>query len=163
MGIPEISSKKILDNLSEEEKFGLAMAKKGLGGKHNMTDEEWDRFISVPSNLKLVLHTPDMMKYRIVAECVESKFCTAGIKVGQKFIFSTVPNMFLPDESDAPPCIKALAPLGEHMHGIWERMFEELDPNEGMTYYVGCLDPGPEYAGMGHVVFRLYVEKKEEE
>ena len=162
MAIPEVSSKKLLDNLSEGEKFGLAMGKKTLGGKHGMTDEEWDKFISIPSNLKLVLKTPEMMKYRIVAECTESRFCGAGIQVGQKFVFQTVPNVFLPEESDAPPCVKALGPLADHMHGIWERMFEGLYPKEGMSQYVACLDMGLEYGGIGHCVFKLYCEKIEE-
>ena len=163
MAIPEVSSKKLLETLTDEQKAGLAQAKQGFMKKHGMSEEEWNKFISIPSNLKLMLAHDVMVKYRIVAECVESKYCGAGIKVGQRFVFQTVPNMFLPEESSAPCCIKALGPLAEHMHGLWERMFEGLDPNEGMTQYVQCMDMGLAYDGIGHVVFRLFCEEIEPE
>ena len=146
-------------NLTEEQKIGLGFAKQFFQKKHGLSDEEWEKFISTPSNLRLMLSHDVMSKYRIVAECVESQYCGAGIKVGQKFKFQTVPNLFLPEESDAPPCIKALGPLAELMHGLWERMFEGLDPNEGMGQYAGCLDLGLNYGGIGHVVFKIYCEE----
>jgi len=161
MSIPQVSSKALYESLPEEAKIGLGFAKKGFMAGYGMTEEEWDKFVSIPSNMKLMLAHDTMCKYRIVAECTESKFCGAGIKVGQKFYFQTIPNVFLPEESDAPPCIKALGPLADHMHGLWERMFEGLDPNEGMSQYVSCLDMGLEYGGIGHTVFRLYCEKIE--
>lgn len=159
MSIPEISSKAIMDSLTEEQKVGLAHAKEGFMKKHGMSSEEFDEYVSFPCNLKLILAHDVMVKYRIVAECVESKYCGAGIKVGQKYIFQTVPNVFLPEQSDAPCCIKALGPLAEHMHSLWERMFEGLNPNEGMTLYVPCLDMGLKYGGIGTVIFRIYCEE----
>jgi len=146
-------------NLSDEQKTALELARAVHKKKYGMTDEEWEKHISEPCSVKIILSRDTMAKYRIVAECVESKFCGAGIKVGQKFKFQTIPNLYLPEESDAPPCIKALGPLSELMHGLWERMFEGLDPNEGMGQYAGCLDMGVEYGGLGHVVFKLYCEK----
>ncbi|MDR1573738.1 MAG: hypothetical protein LBS24_05470 [Clostridiales Family XIII bacterium] len=148
-----------VSKLTEEERIGLGFAKQAFQKKHGMSDEEWEKFIAWPSNLKLMLAGELMRKYRIVAECTESKFCGAGIKAGQKFVFQTVPNLYLPELSDAPPCIKALGPLSEHMHGLWERMFEGLDPNGGMSQYVACSDMGLEYSGIGHVVFKLYCEE----
>jgi uncharacterized repeat protein (TIGR04076 family) len=147
--------------LTKEQEIGLGFAKKGFQKKHGMSDEEWDKFVSIPSNAKLMLAHGVMSKYRIVAECTASKYCGAGIKAGQKFVFRTVPNVFLPEESDAPPCIKALGPLSEHMHGLWERMFEGLNPNEGMSRFVACMDMGLDYGGIGRVVFKLYCEEIE--
>ena len=149
--------------LSEEQIKTLEFSKGIFQKKYGMTDDDWDRFLSTPSNVKLMLGHDVMSSYRIVAECTESRNCGAGIKAGQRFVFQTVPNLFLPEESDAAPCIKALGPLGDHMHGLWERMFEGLDPNESMSQYVACLDMGLEYGGLGHVVFKLCCEKIEEE
>ncbi len=161
MYTPKVSSKELYDSLPEQAKVGLGYAKQAFMNNYGMTSEEFDKFISIPSNLKMMLAFDTMNKYRIVAECIESRCCGAGIQVGQKFYFQTIPNMFLPEESDAPPCIKALGPLANHMHGIWERMFEGLDPSAGMSQCVSCLDMGLEYGGIGHVVFHLYCEEIE--
>ena len=159
MSVPEISTKERMENLTDEQKAMLAAQKERFMARHGMTSEEFDKYVSYPCNLKLMLAGDVMFKYRIVAEAVESKYCGAGIKVGDRFIFQTVPNMFLPEESTAPCCIKALGPLADHMHGIWERLFEHLDPNDGMTVHVPCMDMGLDYGGLGHVVFRLFCEE----
>ena len=90
---------------------------------------------------------------------MESKNCGAGIKVGHKHVFGMMPNTFLVDESDCPLCMKALGPICELTHGFWERIFEGLDPNEGMGLFSNCLDRGLNYGGLGHVVFGVYAEK----
>ena len=86
-----------------------------------------------------------------------NEIAAAGLKPGQKYVFQALPAMLLVEESDAPPCARALAPLGERLSGIWDKIMERADTSEGEE--VGCLDPGLENGGLGHVTFRVYTEK----
>ena len=129
--------------------------------RHNMSDEDFETFISSPGHRNMSLRTKEMRKYKIIAEVIKSKYCNAGLKVGQKYVFSTMPSMLLPDESDAPFCIKALAPMGNVHYGFWDRLSAGIDPNEGLWTHVQCMDPGIERGGLGNVQFRVYAKKEE--
>ena len=145
--------------LTAAEQQTIEETKQFMKQHHGITDEDFARHISYPANRKMVLHKKEMDKYKIIAEVIESKYCGAGIKVGQKYVFKSIPNMLLVDESDCPLCIKALGPVSELMHGFWDRIMEGLDPNEGMWQYARCLDMGIKYGGLGSVVFKVYAQK----
>lgn len=151
-------AKKMKHNFPEipEDAMKALLAFKQIKG---MTDDDFERFISNPANRKIVLSKNEMDKYKIIAEVIESKYCGAGVKVGQKYTFRTVPNVLLVDESDCPLCIKALGPVSELMHGFWDRIIEGVDPNEGMWQYARCLDMGIKYGGLGSVIFKVYAQK----
>lgn len=51
----------------------------------------------------------NMGKYRIVAEVAKSRYCAAGLKVGQKIVLSGV--QIDEEASDCPLCVGAIAPL----------------------------------------------------
>jgi len=142
-------------DVSEEETNKIFQAFKQRIGMNN---SDFNKFISGAANRKIIL-SKEMHEYKIIAEVTESKYCGAGCEVGQKYIFQTVPNMLLVNESNCPLCIKALGPVSELMHGFWDRMIEGLNPNEGMWQYAHCLDKGIEYGGLGHVVFKVYAQK----
>ena len=122
-----------------------------------ITDEDFEKHISNPKNVALGAATPELMKYKIVAEVTASKYCSAGVKVGQKYVFQALPAMLLPEESDCPLCAKAIAPIGDMLQGVWDKIIEGTDVAEGET--VGCLDPGVDNGGLGHVVFKVYARK----
>jgi len=142
-----------------EEQQIIEETKKFMKQRHGITDEDFEKHISYPINRKLILHKKELDKYRIIAEVTESKYCGAGCKVGQKYVFQSIPNLLLVNESDCPLCIKALGPVSELMHGLWERIVEGLEPNEGMGQYARCLDMGLKYGGLGSVAFRVYAQK----
>ncbi len=124
-----------------------------------MSDEDFQTFISRPGASERLARFPELMKYKIVAEVIEAKYCTAGLQVGQKYVFSAMPAMLLPEESDCPLCIRALGPLANLMMGFWDRIMEGVDPNQGMWQMAECLDPGIDGGGLGHVVFRVYAQE----
>jgi hypothetical protein len=148
-------------SLTKEDEEKLSAAGRAFNKATGMTDEEFQKHIEYASNRKLILKKEELDKYRFVAEVVESRNCGARIKVGQKYIIKSIPNMLLVEESDCPLCIKALGPVSNLMHGFWERIVEGLDPNEGFWSHARCLDPGVEYGGKGSVAFRVYAERIE--
>ena len=122
-----------------------------------ITDEDLDRLS--PGMKKLLSNLPEKMKWRIIAEVTESKYCFAGLKPGDKFVFNfPVLNV---SESTAAPCIEAITPLTSQIRAMLDRVAEGLDPNESIfaTQQVSCMDVGVGHGGLGRVMFRLYAEK----
>jgi uncharacterized repeat protein (TIGR04076 family) len=133
--------------------------KESLGRFMNMTDEDIRTLISRPHNRKLMMRSEELEKYQIVAEVTASKYCSAGLKPGQKFTFNAAPTVLVPSESDGALCVKALGPIADMVMGFWDRILEGVDPNQGMWQIAECLDPGIDRGGLGHAVFKVYCKK----
>ncbi|MFC1867271.1 hypothetical protein ACFL0H_03965 [Thermodesulfobacteriota bacterium] len=138
-----------------EEEIVKQMMQQAIG----ITDEDFNTHFSYPQNQGLARSAPELMKHKIIAEVTESKYCSAGLKVGQKFVFRSLPAMLLPDESDCPLCVRAIGPITNLVTGFWDRIVAGLDPNKGMWHMAECMDPGVERGGLGHVVFKVYTQK----
>ena len=134
-------------------------AGQGLKQFMGMSDAELEEHISFGFNRGLLAHSQEMTQAKIIAEVTESKYCSAGCKVGQKFVLQAFPAMLLPEESDCPLCVKAIGPVADLVHQLWDRMSEGLDPNDGQAQFASCLDQGIKYGGLGNVRFKLYVQK----
>jgi uncharacterized repeat protein (TIGR04076 family) len=145
--------------ITPDERKQLDERKQALKNLIGITDEDFEKYISFSHHRKLSLRRAEINKYRIIAEVVEAKYCTAGMKVGQKYVFSVIPNKLLLDQSTCPLCIKALGPLSETMQVLWDRLIEGVDPNEGTKRFIPCPDLGVDYGGLGTVVFKVYAEK----
>lgn len=154
---------KYLEGLTPEEQQVVLKQKEMWQKRHDMPDEDYETFMSSPFHMRLALRSDEIHKYKMIAEVVKSKYCNAGLKVGQKLVFSVLPGRLLPDESDCPLCVKALAPVAASMKMAWERLVrgDELDPNICMFPYVQCEDPGIERGGLGNVLFNIRLEKAE--
>jgi len=136
-----------------------ALLKQAVG----ITDED---LAKVPRLIeKIFSNAPRAMQYKTVAEVTYSKYCFAGIKVGDKIVFSPFLN---PQETTCPLCPRALIPVLVALQQFWERTMELFDRGiEGLddlndtafAGLAGCLDPGLELGGLGHVQFKLYAEK----
>jgi uncharacterized repeat protein (TIGR04076 family) len=148
-----------MDKKTEEQI--LAAGKEAMHRAIGVTARDFEKHIAFPHNRKIVLSTVELQKYHIVAEVTESKYCSAGVKVGQKLIFTCIPAMLVPEESDCPLCIRALGPIAPLMAGFWDRIIDGRDPNGGMWHISECLDPGLDKGGIGHVVFKVYARKVE--
>ncbi len=135
------------------------MIKQIMKQQFGISDEDFQSHMSHAQNRKLAERIPELMKYRIIAEVIESKYCGAGLKVGQKYVFNTFPAVLIAEESDCPLCVRALGPIANLIVGFWDRMVEGLDPNGGMWSGAECLDPGIKRGGLGHVVFKVYAKK----
>ncbi len=131
----------------------------GLKQTMGMSDAEFEEHISFGFNRRLIAHQEEIAQAKIIAEVTESKFCSAGCKVGQKLVMQALPAMLLPKESDCPLCIKAIGPVADLVHQAWDRMSEGLDPNDGQAQFASCLDQGIKYGGLGNVKFKVYVQR----
>ena len=151
-------NEKIKGNTPEEERI-FEERKKHLKNLIGITDEDFEKYMSFPAHRKMALRRSEINKYQIIAEVVSAKYCTAGMKVGQKYVFNVIPNKLLIEESSCPLCLKALGPLSEALQIFWDRLIEGVDPNEGSKPFVNCPDQGVEYGGLGSVVFKVYARK----
>ncbi len=122
-----------------------------------ITDEDFKTYMSFPRNQIMAEKTPEFMKYKIVAEVVSSKYCTAGCKKGQKYVFQALPAVLSQKDSDCPVCARALAPLGVAIGEVWEEIGQG---KINVPHTVECLDPGVEKGGLGHVVFKLFAQPR---
>ncbi len=147
-------------NRTTREKQILDKAQKGLRKGFRMTKKEFEKHISYPHNRKIVINKEEMHKYLIIAEVIESKYCSAGLTKGKKLVFRAMPAVFEPEKSDCPLCLRAVGPMGTMVAGFWDRMIEGKNPNEGMWYQSECLDPGLNKGGLGHVIFKIYTVKE---
>ena len=125
----------------------------------NISDEDLERL--APGLRKLVSDLPAKTKWKIIAEVTESKYCFAGLKPGDKFVFNyPVLNIA---ESTATPCVPAIAALANHLPLMVDRVAEGVDPNDSIRagQQFECPDVGLEHGGLGKVWFKLYAEKAE--
>ena len=122
-----------------------------------ITDEDLERL--APGMKKLLSDLPEKLKWKVIAEVTESKYCFAGLKPGDKFVFNfPVLNV---GESTAAPCMEAIAPLANQIRAMIDRVAEGGDPNASVfaTQQVPCMDVGLEHGGLGRVMFKLYAER----
>jgi hypothetical protein len=125
-----------------------------------ITDEDMEKLS--PNMQRFLSDIPEKMKWKVIAEVTESKYCFAGLKPGDKFVFSyPVLNV---SESTATPCIFAIAPLINRIGARADRVAMGADPNDSVysifaVEQVSCMDVGLERGGLGKVWFRVYGEK----
>lgn len=119
------------------------------------TDEEMVLFRSNPRYVKAMERAPKFSTHKIIAEIVESHNCIAGHKEGDKFVL-TGNGFVIADESPKYMCIQALAALPPYISAMWERFYEDLDPDQMFYNTVHCPDVGCKRGGWGEVVMRVY-------
>ncbi len=122
-----------------------------------ITDEDWEKFkLGSRGVYKFFTRIEEVLKYRIVAEVIESRYCAAGLKKGQKFVIQG--GALVPEQSTAPFCMRALGPLTGFVNTILEKIVAGEDPNDRVFRTAECLDPGLEAGGLGKVRFQVRVE-----
>jgi uncharacterized repeat protein (TIGR04076 family) len=128
----------------------MAFAKDMLG----MTDEDIEK-VSPEQEKEYKNTLENMGKYRIVAEVIKSRYCAAGLQVGQKLVLNGV--QIDKDASDCPLCVGAIAPLARTLAVYLDRCQHDsnvADPLGGMA----CIDPGLDAGGLGTVLFETRIE-----
>ena len=122
-----------------------------------ITDEDLDKLS--PGMERILSNLPDKAKWKIIAEVTESKYCFAGLKPGDKFVFNfPVLNVA---ESTAAPCMEAIAPLANQIRALVLSAADGGNPNDSVlaTQQVSCWDVGVDHGGLGRVMFKVYAEK----
>jgi hypothetical protein len=122
-----------------------------------MTEAEMNK-VTPAMEEELLNAMPITGSYRLVAEVVSAKYCFAGCQAGQKLVVDNLTQINT-QESTAPLCLGAIAPLMDKAHVLTDRMYHKGDPTAHMSGY-RCTDPGLDLGGLGSVEFKVRVEKK---
>ncbi|MBC2714062.1 MAG: hypothetical protein HF978_02025 [Desulfobacteraceae bacterium] len=123
----------------------------------SMTEEDMAKV--TPEMEKATLNATEALdKYRLVAEVVSSKYCYAGLQVGQKYVLDRAVEINA-QESTAPLCLGAIQPLFEKSTSLLDRMYQKGDITAFMAGF-RCTDPGLELGGLGTVEFKISIEEK---
>ena len=97
----------------------------------------------------------NMGKYRLVAEVDKSKYCTAGLKTGQKIIVTG--SLIDKEASDCPLCPGMIAPLSASVQVYIDRCSRNRDLAAPMSA-ITCIDPGLDAGGLGNVTMKVRIE-----
>lgn len=103
---------------------------------------------------------PTLRQHQIVAEVTQAKYCMAGVKEGQKIVFECFPIRLNPQETTCPLCIRGLGPVLEPVTIIRELFLAGIPLAQLPTRMAECLDPGLDAGGLGHVRFKVSMQKK---
>lgn len=124
---------------------------------HGYTDEQLDLYLANnPKALRVLQNfARKYREYKMIAEVVQSRGCALHLKEGEKFVL-TSDGLLLADESTAPLCLWALAPLVPFNYMVYDRLIEGQDPTELGLDRVRCLDVGLECGGWGEVLLKVY-------
>ncbi len=123
------------------------------------TDEEMAIYRSNPKNVKVMERAPKFMTHRIIIEVVEAHNCLAGHKVGDKIAVMTGNAHLITDEMPKYVCAFGLAAAIPRVYAMWERFYEDLDPNGLFLDTIHCPDVGCRRGGAGEVVVKIYAEE----
>jgi len=110
------------------------------------TDHEMEDFRSDPEKVRLVVQTPQFVKYRIIAEVIESHVCSAGHRVGDRFVINTG-GQLISEESPEKVCVFALGPISRTLPAILNRLLTTSDPYLGQSRVLQCMDVGFDKGG----------------
>lgn len=125
------------------------------------TDEQIDNYVlTSPKKLKMIkeYNSGRLREYKIIAEVIKSENCAEKLKKGDKFVFTSTGRP-LPEETTAPLCLWALAPVLPFTYMVWDRINEGLDPNGMVFDHFKCYDVGVECGGYGQVSLKVYCVK----
>jgi uncharacterized repeat protein (TIGR04076 family) len=132
--------------------------KKMLVEGFSMSETDLDK-ITPDAEREFLNALPNMANYRLVAEVISSKYCSAGLQVGQKFVVEDA-TWINTQESTAPMCVFAIAPLMTSARILMDRFTQNGKPTTLKMTGFRCLDPGLELGGLGRVEFKVIVEEK---
>jgi uncharacterized repeat protein (TIGR04076 family) len=97
-------------------------------------------------------------KYKVIAEVLEVKYCSAGLEPGQKYVIGPAQQVNL-EETTAPLCLGALAPLGQKLEVFLDRMGRSGKMVTSDLRGYRCTDPGVGLNGLGTVSFKISIEE----
>lgn len=123
-----------------------------------MSETDLDK-ITPEMETELLNAIPNIGNYRLVAEVVSSKYCFAGLQPGQKLVVDNATQINT-QESTAPMCLGAIAPLIDRAHLLMDRVNQNGKPATLHIPGFRCTDPGLELGGLGSVEFKVRVESK---
>jgi hypothetical protein len=122
-----------------------------------LEDQEFSLVRENPKFQRLFENAAKGVRYRLVAEVVESKGCHSGHRVGQKLVFDSSGNL-LTRECPERICAFLMPNLTVLINAFFENLMNGRDPNEVMFNRTGCFDVGHACGGWGHVIVEMRAE-----
>lgn len=134
-----------------------AQQKEFLKSNFGMKDEDVEK---VTDNILAIFNRFEILsKYEIEAEAVDSSYCSAGIRKGDKFVFSAMPILLKSDKSTAGLCMRCLGALTPFLNTISDKIVAGVDPNVTIWEVAECMDPGLGNGGLGKVRFKFIAKE----
>jgi len=143
----------------EKQDQGTRRLKK-LQNLYGYTDEEMEMYLSNPKHAKALGQAPKFATHRIVVEVAEAHNCIAGHKAGDRIAVMTGNALLITDEMPKHVCAFGLAAAVPRVYAIWERFYEDLDPNGMFLDTIHCPDVGCKRGGAGEIIMKIYAEEK---
>ena len=125
--------------------------------KLGLEDQEFSLVRENPKFQRLFENAAKGVRYRLVAEVVESKGCHSEHRVGQKLVFDSAGNL-LTRECPERICAFLMPNLAVLINAFFENIMNGRDPNEVMFNRTGCFDVGHACGGWGHVTVEMRAE-----
>jgi len=127
------------------------------------TDEEMAFYRSNPKFVKAMEHAPKFITHRIIVKVVEAHNCIAGHKAGDIIAVMTGNAFLITKEMPKYVCAFGLAAVVPRIYAMWERFYEDLDPNGLFLDTIHCPDVGCKLGGVGEIVMKIYAEEAPKE
>jgi len=123
------------------------------------TNEEMAVFRSNPSFVKAMEYAPKFITHRIIIEVVDAHNCIAGHKAGDRIAVMTGNAHLITEEMPKHVCAFAISTAVPKVYAMWERFYEDLDPNDMFINTIHCPDVGCMKGGWGEIVMKIYAEE----
>jgi len=107
--------------------------------KLGLEDQELSLVRESPKFQRLIENAAKGVRYRLVAEVMESKGCHSGHHVGQKLVFDSAGNL-LNRECPERICAFLMPKLTVLINAFFENLINGRDPNEVMFNRTGRFD-----------------------
>jgi uncharacterized repeat protein (TIGR04076 family) len=124
------------------------------------TDEEMAIYLSNPKAVKAMEKAPKFVTHRIIVEVVEAHNCIAGHKAGDRIAVMTGNALLITEEMPEHVCAFGLAAAVPRIYAMWERFYEDLDPDGLFLDTIHCPDVGCRKGGAGEIIMKIYAEEK---
>ena len=144
--------------MGKEEKDKIDKRWKKFQEALGYSDEEIPIYRSNPRYVKAMERAPTFLTHKIYVEVVESHNCNAGHKVGDKFVLNGN-GCLIRNECPKLMCVHAIGAFMPLVYAMWERFYEDLDPDGLLSNIVHCPDVGCKRGGWGEIIMKMYAKE----
>jgi uncharacterized repeat protein (TIGR04076 family) len=146
--------------MGDEKQDKRKQRMKKLQDLFGYTDEEMAIYLSNPKAIKAMEKAPKFVTHRIIVEVVEAHNCIAGHKAGDRIAVMTGNALLITEEMPEHVCAFGLAAAVPRIYAMWERFYEDLDPDGLFLDTIHCPDVGCRKGGAGEIIMKIYAEEK---
>ena len=123
------------------------------------TDKEIAIYRSDPQKVKAMERASKFASYNIIAECIKSRNCNAGHKIGDRIVLDGN-GVILTNQCPERICHSVIQVIAPTIYAIWERFGEDMEDASILLPYIHCPDVGVENGGWGETIWKVYAEPR---